>query len=144
MLLPDSRDTGTGQPIHVHIHYHNYSELDTSRLEGICEQLCNIERKVNLIMATEAEFSTKINRIEVNTTKSAAAATALAGIATALKTQLDQVLTDAGVPAAVEAGILSKLDVLGNTSEALATFLEQTASTPAPAPEPTPVPVPVP
>jgi hypothetical protein len=119
-------------------------EHDGADLRAVLPQLQRMERKLDNIMATQADFQGKIDTINTNTTASAAAAQAIKDKMAALKVQLDQVLTDAGVPAAVESDILGQLDTVGSTSGALKTFLEETANGPVTAPEPDPVPVPDP
>lgn len=123
-------------------HYHGQSEAQQNQLVALLGlvrgDLQTIIAKENLEMATLAEFQAKIDTINANTTASAAAAQQVAASLAALRAQLDQVLTDAGVPASVEADILAKLDTAAGASGDLKTFLEATASTPT-GPEPPPV-----
>ncbi len=114
----------------------------TANEHDVVVLLHQIKGDTQTIMATLADFQTKIDTINANTTASAQAAQAVAAMLTALKAQLDQVLTDAGVPAAVEADILAQLDSAAGTTGAHKTFLEATA-TPG-TPEPSPVPAPEP
>lgn len=99
-------------------------------------------------MKTLDEFQAKLDLINENTTASATAAGHVAQTLTDLKAELDQALTDAGLPADQEAAILAKLTAAADTTTALRTFLEATAAgpsepTPVPTPEPTPTPSPV-
>lgn len=107
------------------------------------DQLTLILAKEKDIMATQAEFQTKIDSINANTTASAAAAQAVAKNDSDLKTKLDGILTNAGVPADQEAEILAQLDLSIGTSTALKTFLESTAAGPVTGTEPPAVTPPV-
>ena len=113
----------------------------SDQLTQVLGALAGIEDKENLIMATLAEFQTKIDTINANTTASAAAAAGVAQILTDLRSQIAQALADAGVPASDEANILGQLDTAVSTSSALKTFLEATAASGT---EPKPVPAPAP
>jgi len=131
------------------------------RIGEIRAMLLEIKSDLETIMLTQADFEQRLASIDANTTRTAAAATASAQSAivikdslAALRAELDQVLTDAGLPASKEQSILNRLDALvsssqqvATTSEQLATFLQQTASptsTPEPQPVPAPEPVPIP
>lgn len=120
---------------------HSSEPTALERLEGKIDMVL---QKESQIMAKEVEFQAKIDQINANTTASAAAAQRIADNDSGLKKQLDQVLTDAGVPASVEDAILAKLDASAKAGAALKDFLEATASTPVGTSEPAPVPVPAP
>lgn len=112
------------------------NETETSSINDKLDQLIEIGEN---IMATLAEFQTKIDTINANTTKSAAAAAVVVQRLVDLKEQL----TNAGLPAAEEAAVLANLDVMIGTTESLAAFLEATAAAPGPEPVPVPLPEPV-
>ncbi len=106
-------------------------------LQTVVRQQHILIEKVETLMATLAEFETRLKKIDDNTTASAAAAQALKkGV-----DELKALLAGGGLPAALEAQVLARLDVMGDTSAALKVFLEATA---AGASEPVPVPVPEP
>ena len=121
---------------------HGGDVQDTAAIHAKLDQLL---ARTQQIMASQQDFQARIDQINQNTSASAQAAQAIAANLQALKTQLDQVLTDAGVPAAQEQQILDQLSAAADTSGQLKTFLEQTASsTGGNQPEPQPVPVPEP
>ncbi len=121
------------------------ADIDTIR-SGVSQIL----QKVETLAMNEAEraaaFEQRLTMIAANTTSSAAAADVIKDGIVALKLELDQVLTEAGVPAATEDSILARLDIMGESTGQLKTFLEATAtgfSRPSAPPEPPPVAPPV-
>lgn len=101
------------------------------------DQLDSIDERISLIMAKLEDVNNRLTIIDSNTTASAAAAATIADSLTNLRQQLDQVLTDAGIPADQEDAILKQLDAMASKSTDLRTFLEATAAGPQ---EPAPVP----
>ncbi len=105
-------------------------------LQTVVRQQLTLLQRIDKLMATQAEFDARLKKIDDNTTASAAAAQAIKKAIDDLKV----IIAGGGVPAPIEAQLLARLDVMGNTSEALAKFLQETATG---AVEPAPVPVPV-
>lgn len=104
-------------------------------LSRIDSQLGEIRKTLENVMATQAEFQTKIDNINANTTASAAAAQS---IKTTLES-LREEIKNSGLTQEQEATLLAALDGPIATSDALKTFLEATAAGPVTGPEPTPV-----
>ena len=94
--------------------------------------LGNIERKIDAMARTQAEYEAKIDLINSNTTASAATAQAIAAILTQLRADI----ANMGLSAAQEEAIFGRLDTAATASGALKTFLEATAANPTTEPPP--------
>lgn len=127
-----------GKMFHFHINGVGREEIQAlaAKIDQLAGRVEIVIEKENRIMATEAQLQSKIDIINTNTTASAAAATALAKLLEDLKASIK----DGGLSAAKEDEILAKLTAAADTSTALKTFLEATASSST---EPTPVQPPV-
>jgi len=121
------------------------ADIDTIR-NGVSQLLEKVDQIAMTAEERAAAFEQRLNTIDLNTSLSAGAADVIKDGIAAIRTELDTVLTEAGVPAATEDSILGRLDTMAGTTGQLKTFLEATAagfSRPSPTPEPPAVPVPV-